>query len=134
MLKLRLATFNVENLFSRAKVFTLAPELGEANGVLVMVELLQGLLAKSTYSATDKAEILRLFLGEPGAAGEAAPQGAQPALSAYIEVREDRGKLWKRGPGGHKIVGVAAMGAGTARSSSSGLSSPTRGAATRPRS
>ena len=111
MTALRIATFNVENLFSRAKVFTAAPTLGEATGLLVMIEILEGLLDKPNYSAADKAEILRLYRGEPGSEGAAAPQGAQPALSAYIEVREDRGKLWKRGPGGHKIVGVAASGA-----------------------
>jgi len=112
MTALRIATFNVENLFSRAEVFTIAPTLGEADGLLVMIDLLQDLIAKEAYSDADKAEILKLYHGEQGAEGEAAPQGKQPALSAYIEVREDRGKLWKRGPGGHKIVGVKANGAG----------------------
>ena len=46
MAGLRIASFNVENLFSRAKVFTYAPTLGEANGLFVMIGLLQDLLAK----------------------------------------------------------------------------------------
>ena len=112
MTTLRIASCNVENLFSRAEVFAVAPVIGEADGILVMIDLLQGLLAKTAYSDADKAEMLRLYLGEPGAEGEAAPQGAQPALSAYIEVREERGKLWKRGRGGYAIVGVEASGAG----------------------
>ena len=116
MANLRLATFNVENLFSRAKVFVEAPELGQAEGLLTQVEILKDLLKEPDYSkpAPDgtpiKQAILRLYLGEPGHEGEATPQGAQPALNAYIEIREDRGKLWKKGAGGHKIVGVAAKG------------------------
>ena len=53
MTTLRIATCNVENLFSRAEVFVVAPSLGEADGLLVMIDLSEQLLAKDSYSADD---------------------------------------------------------------------------------
>ena len=73
---LRVCTFNVENLFSRAKLLNFADN-GAADGLLVDVEKLRKELRKKTY---DKAAILALY----------------KKLKDYIEVVEVRGKLFNR--------------------------------------
>lgn len=73
----RIATFNVENLFSRAKVLNLRDN--EAIGDrLEKISQLQKLLEKPTYSAADKTKMLELY-------GE---------LKLYIEIQADRGKFF----------------------------------------
>lgn len=72
----RIASFNVENLFSRAKVLNLADH-AETDRLLRQIAQLKTLLAKPTYTAADKTAI-KTLLGD---------------LKAYIEVRQDRGKL-----------------------------------------
>lgn len=90
---LRAATFNVENLFSRARVLNLSDRL-KAEGILIEVAGLNKLLGKAAYSATDKSAILQQ-------AGK---------LKSYIEIREDRGKLFT-GRGANRRVTASGAGA-----------------------
>ncbi len=90
----KLATFNVENLFSRAKVFNFRDH-SVADTILGNVEEFRRLLKKEVYTAADKAKIMELYTG---------------VLKPYIEVTEDRGKLFKKR--GWAVVGVAADGVG----------------------
>lgn len=90
---LRLASFNVENLFSRVKVFNFHdPSRGD--NLLQQIDDFRQLLEQPTYSASDKQRILTLYR----------------QLQAFIAVREDRGKLFKRRA--FAVTGVAASGAG----------------------
>jgi endonuclease/exonuclease/phosphatase family metal-dependent hydrolase len=73
---IRIATFNVENLFSRAKVLNLQDSAATANRLLRINDL-QQLLDKDAYAPADKAQILALV----------------DELKADIGIREDRGKL-----------------------------------------
>jgi endonuclease/exonuclease/phosphatase family metal-dependent hydrolase len=92
--KFRVASFNVENLFGRAKVINFDdPSVGD--GILQKIDNFRLLLKKTTYTAQDKKDILKLYNSE---------------LKPYIEVREDRGKLFKHS--GWAVTGVAAKGAG----------------------
>ena len=90
----KIATFNVENLFSRAKVFNFRDH-SVADEILGKIDLFRRLLKKDSYTADDKQQILELYNGD---------------LKPYIEVTEDRGKLFKRQ--GWAVVGVAADGVG----------------------
>lgn len=54
----RLATFNCENLFSRAKVLNLRSKDDTAS-ILNQITGLQKLLAKASYSSADKTKILQ---------------------------------------------------------------------------
>lgn len=90
---LRIATFNVENLFARARLFQYANhDIGDS--VLAKVDDLRKVLVKQPYTPADKARITTLH----------------NELKDYIEIREDRGKLFKR-KGVYTIVGVQAGGA-----------------------
>lgn len=72
----RIASFNVENLFSRAKVLNLSNH-EEADRLLKEIGKLKKLLGKASYSAADK-QAIKALLTE---------------LKPYILIREDRGKL-----------------------------------------
>jgi len=90
----RVASFNVENLFGRAKVFNfLDHSVGDQ--ILQTIDEFRGLLKKTNYTANDKKRIVKLYNEE---------------LKPYIEVREDRGKLFKRS--GWAVTGVEAGGVG----------------------
>ncbi len=90
----RVASFNVENLFGRAKVFNFKDhDVGDK--ILEKIGEFQNLLKKNTYSTRDKIRILKLYNEE---------------LKPYIMVREDRGKLFKKR--GWAVTGVKAKGAG----------------------
>ncbi|MBS1240064.1 MAG: endonuclease/exonuclease/phosphatase family protein, partial [Proteobacteria bacterium] len=91
---IRLATFNVENLFDRPEILNMKDQ-DKARELLDKLAELQRLLAKEEYSTADKARIFELY----------------NALSKYIEIQEDVGKLFRRA--GVAIVGVSASGAGT---------------------
>jgi endonuclease/exonuclease/phosphatase family metal-dependent hydrolase len=89
----RVASFNVENLFGRAKVFTFQDkQVGDQ--ILQKIDEFRELLKKSTYTKDDKKRIMTLY---------------QKELKPYIEVREDRGKLFKKQ--GWTVTGVVANGA-----------------------
>jgi endonuclease/exonuclease/phosphatase family metal-dependent hydrolase len=89
----RVGTFNFENLFSRARVLNLQDHTRTA-AVLAQVGQLEQLLGKAAYSATDKTQIKKLATD----------------LSAYIEIREDRGKLFT-GRGNARRVTASGAGA-----------------------
>lgn len=91
---LRIGTFNVENLFGRAKVFNYYDH-ARGDELLWRIDEFRVLIEKPTYSASDKQEILRLYREE---------------LKDFISVREDRGKLFRRR--GYAVTGVKADGAG----------------------
>jgi endonuclease/exonuclease/phosphatase family metal-dependent hydrolase len=90
-LKIRAGTFNMENLFSRAKALNLADK-NETARILNQVGTLEQLLGKAAYSADDKKSILSI----------------SQALSAYIEIREDRGKLFSGTGAKRKVVAAGA--------------------------
>lgn len=89
---LRIASFNVENLFGRSKIFNFRDQ-SDGDKVLEKIDEFQKLLKKSTYTANDKTKILTLYKED---------------LKPYIEVREDRGKLFERK--GNAVTGVKAKG------------------------
>lgn len=76
--KLRLASFNVENLFSRAKILNLRDHDVIDEKMAQVAELQQLVTQAAAYTAVDKARILELY----------------DALKDYIAVRENRGKLF----------------------------------------
>jgi len=89
----RLASFNVENLFARAKVLDL-PEK-EAGPLLKAYSALSTLLAGTTYSAADKTKILA-HLGVLGlVVGDQGP---------YARLRVSRGQLLRRPRSGDVVV------------------------------
>lgn len=90
----RVASFNVENLFGRAKVFNFRDH-SVGDQILKKIDEFRELLKKATYTANDKKRIVKLYRDE---------------LKPFIEVREDRGKLFKRS--GWTVTGVKADGAG----------------------
>jgi len=85
---MRIATFNTENLFSRAKVLNFKNN-AEGDKILKKIGELQDELEKQVY---DKPRILALY----------------NSLKEYIEISEERGKLFKRSLSA--IKGVAANG------------------------
>lgn len=85
---MRIATFNTENLFSRAKVLNFKDNT-EGDKILKKIGDLQAELDKEVY---DKPKIMALY----------------KELKEYIEISEERGKLFKRSLSA--IKGVAANG------------------------
>jgi hypothetical protein len=79
-LKLRIATFNCENLYSRPRVLNYVSN-EKAIEPLARIALLDKILAKPTYSRADKERILRLV----------------DSLGSYIRINALRGKLISRG-------------------------------------
>ncbi len=76
---LRLATYNVENLFDRPAILNLK-DSQQTNVLLGKVSELQSLIDKPVYSDSDKAAIFSLYF----------------ELNRYIEIQEDVGKLFTR--------------------------------------
>lgn len=76
---IRVATFNVENLFSRAKIINLRDH-SVATDALTKVAELDKLLRQDPYSPADKAAIVALY----------------DELKTYISIREDREKLFNK--------------------------------------
>lgn len=93
MSKFRFATFNVENLFGRAKVFNFKDHT-VGDQILGKIDEFRELLKKSVYTDNDKTKIVNLYNKD---------------LKPYIEVRENRGKLFKKQ--GWSVIGVKASGA-----------------------
>lgn len=90
---IRLATFNVENLFDRPAILNLSDQ-AQTNALLARVAELQGLIDQPTYAAADKAKILAL----------------DTELARYIEIQEDVGKLFT-GKGANRRVSATGRGA-----------------------
>jgi len=87
----RIASFNVENLFSRAKVFNFHDH-NKGDEILQKTDELRKLLEKQNYDPNDRKLILDLY----------------NELKTYIEIREDRRKLFKKK--NNAIIGIEATG------------------------
>ena len=95
----RIASFNVENLFARPKVFNFRDKsVGDA--ILRRIGEFRKILKKPTYTTADKNKLVQEYT--QGTTGNNAP------LKIFIDIREDRGKLWKRT--NRRITGVKAGG------------------------
>jgi endonuclease/exonuclease/phosphatase family metal-dependent hydrolase len=94
MSKFKFASFNVENLFGRIKVFNFKDH-GAGDKILTIIDEFRDLLKKETYTAGDKVQIVKLYTED---------------LKPFIEVCEDRGKLFKMS--GWTVTGVEASGVG----------------------
>lgn len=90
--KLRVGTFNVENLFSRARVLNLADKQ-KVTEVLGQVARLEQVLGQAVYNPEDKAAILQ----------------ASTDLARYVAIRVDSGQLFAGRDGNLR---VSANGAG----------------------
>lgn len=88
----RIATFNCENLFNRAKVLNLRSH-EDTGALLDQVAKLEGLLQKDTYNPATKAAILKLA----------------KELSPYVDIAEDRGKLFT-GTGANRRITASGRG------------------------
>ncbi len=84
---MRLATFNVENMFQRAAVMNL-PTWEEGRPVLEDFSLLTNLVQKQAYSAQDKAGMLEAMARHPGLLTD--------GKSEYIVLNETRERLLKK--------------------------------------
>lgn len=89
--RLRLATFNFENLFTRAKVLNLADH-ESATSILAQIADLEALLSKARYTDADKDAILE----------------KATALAPYIVIREDRAKLFSGTQSARRVVASGA--------------------------
>lgn len=93
MKRIKVASFNVENLFERPKIFNFRDHtIGD--DIMGKINDLRKILLKDNYTATRKTKILKLY----------------HELKDYIIVREDRGKLFKKR--GWSVIGVKANGVG----------------------
>lgn len=98
----RIASLNVENLFARPKVFNFKDK-SVGDSILTRIGQFRKVLKKNTYTTADKTKLLKDYT--EGASGT-----ADAPLKDFINIREDRGKLWKRR--GWAITGVKANGQG----------------------
>lgn len=98
--KIRIASFNVENLFGRTKAFNFKNK-SRGDEVLARVDAFRKILEKAIYSDADKKFLLKEFTQ--------GSNGKEP-LKEYIKLLENRGKLWKRRT--FKRIGVKAAGSG----------------------
>lgn len=93
-MKIKIATFNVENLFERPKVFNFRDH-SVGDQTMDKISKLRSILKEANYTDLRKRKILDLY----------------NELKDYIKIREDRGKLFKRR--GWSVIGVKADGAGS---------------------
>jgi endonuclease/exonuclease/phosphatase family metal-dependent hydrolase len=96
----RIASFNVENLFARPKVFNFKDK-SVGDELLKRIGNFRELLKKDSYSAATKKKIFEEFT---------ITTATKPALKDFILIREDQGKLWSKQ--GWAIKGVKANGSG----------------------
>jgi len=100
--KIRIASFNVENLYARPKVFNFQDKsIGDA--LLERIDELRKILIKETYSDNDKTYLVKEYVN-----GD--PANNKPPLKEFISLREDREKLWSWK--NYCIIGVRANGKG----------------------
>ncbi len=90
-LTFRVGTFNLENLFHRAKVLNLVDK-ARTTSILNDIAQLETLLGKAQYTPDIKKEILRLT----------------DALSEYATIREDREKLFSGKGAKRKVTATGA--------------------------
>lgn len=100
---MRLATFNVENLFDRPKIMNL-PKWSDGAKVLKDYARLNELIGQDVYSAADKKELLKIMTNHPGLSSP------QKKDSRYIQLRDIRGEFLKKPQG--KPVEIVANGRG----------------------
>jgi endonuclease/exonuclease/phosphatase family metal-dependent hydrolase len=91
---MRLASYNVENLFERAKALN-QDSWAHGKPILEKFSSLNRLLCKKKYSANDKTKI-KTMLVDLGL--EKSDQ------SEFVLLRQNRGRLLKRGQGGLEII------------------------------
>lgn len=93
MAKIKVASFNVENLFERPRVFNFKDH-SVGDNIMGKINELRLLLIQNNYTNDIKEKILALY-------GE---------LKEYIFIREDRGKLFRKQ--GWSVIGIKANGSG----------------------
>lgn len=77
-MKLRIATYNVENLFARAKILNMR-DPAKIDELLGLVQRLQKLLSATTYTNAIRDEVFKLMV----------------TLRPYVTIRKDAGSLGK---------------------------------------
>lgn len=91
---MRLASYNVENLFDRAKVMNLEKH-SDGRPVLEKFAELNGLLCKDLYSAADKARMVQLMIDLGLEKSDTGP---------FVLLRRSRGNLLKRPQAGGIVI------------------------------
>lgn len=91
---MRLASYNVENLFDRAKVMNL-PSHAEARPILDQFSALSGLLAKLDYTAADKTRMSELMIDLGLEQSDTGP---------FVLLRRNHGGLLTRPNGGGIVI------------------------------
>jgi endonuclease/exonuclease/phosphatase family metal-dependent hydrolase len=95
---MRIASYNVENLFERALALNL-PTTEEGSKTLERYAAINELLNQTTYTPTDRAQIVELLINL--GLGESDDGSA----AAFVRLRQNRGNLLERpSSGGIKIV------------------------------
>lgn len=94
---MRLASYNVENLFDRAKVMNL-DDRAEAKPILEQFAELNSLLAKLTYSAADKTRMVALMVALGLEKSDEGP---------FVLLRRNRGRLLTRPTAGGIVITAA---------------------------
>jgi len=92
---MRLATFNVENMFSRAKAMNL-DDWSDGKAVLEDFKQLNDLINEPVYTAAVQTRLWQVIDRNPGLRSQ--------GLSAFIRLQEVRGKLIKRPTSGPEQI------------------------------
>ena len=97
---MRLATFNVENLFERAKIMNLE-HWSDGKAVLADYKKFTEIIEKPVYSTADKAALIATMKKYPGLLTN--------GVSTYVRLRENKGKL-VRTQGGQRVIAASGRG------------------------
>jgi endonuclease/exonuclease/phosphatase family metal-dependent hydrolase len=92
---MRIATYNVENMFERPAAMNL-PEWEDGRPVLEDFAELSNLIAKTIYTPEDKERILEIMSGYPGLLPN--------RVSGFLRLREYRNKLTKKIANKHQVA------------------------------